>query len=264
MCGRFTLRTPASVIAEQFSLLEVPDLQPRFNIARSQPVAVVRVDPQYVRLSSLTKPSSQAGKPDVPPNQAGKPDVPPNQAGKPDAPQRQFVFLHWGLVPSWAEDPKIGNRMINARAETAADKPSFRTAMRRRRCLIVADGFYEWKTVGKRRQPMFIHLRDGRPFAFAGLWEAWEGAGHSTLESCTILTTAANDLVRPIHDRMPVIVAPPDYARWLDPAVQQSEAVVPLLRPYPAEEMEAYAVSPRVNSPARDDEGCLEKLVESE
>jgi putative SOS response-associated peptidase YedK len=223
MCGRFTLRTAASAIAEQFSLLEVPDLQPRFNIAPSQPVPVVRIDPQQ-------------------------------------AARRQLVFLHWGLVPSWADDPKIGNRMINARAETAADKPSFRTALRRRRCLIVADGFYEWKTVAKRRQPMFIHLRDGRPFAFAGLWEAWEGADHSALESCTILTTAANELVRPIHDRMPVIIAPRDYAQWLDPNVQQAEPIAPLLRPYPAEEMDAYAVSPRVNSPTRDDEACLERV----
>ena len=180
MCGRFTLRTPASAIAEQFSLLEVPDLQPRFNIAPTQPVAVVRVD------SPLPLGEAQGAR----------------------FAQRELVFLHWGLVPSWADDPKIGNRMINARAETAAEKPSFRTAMRRRRCLIVADGFYEWKTVAKRRQPMFIHLRDGRPFAFAGLWESWEGADHSALESCTILTTSANDLVRPIHDRMPVIIAP--------------------------------------------------------
>jgi putative SOS response-associated peptidase YedK len=228
MCGRFTLRTPASAIAEQFSLLEVPDLQPRFNIAPSQPAPVVRIDPR----------SASEG---------------------PAAQQRQFVFLHWGLVPGWADDPKIGNRMINARAETAADKPSFRTAMRRRRCLIVADGFYEWKTIAKRRQPVFIHMRDGRPFAFAGLWESWEGAGHSALESCTILTTTANELIRPIHDRMPVIVACEDYSRWLDPAVQQAEAILPLLRPYPAEAMEAYAVSPRVNNPARDDEACLEK-----
>ena len=224
MCGRFTLRTPASAIAEQFSLLEVPDLQPRFNIAPTQPVPAVRVDPHLA------------------------------------APRRQFVFLHWGLVPSWADDPKIGNRMINARAETAADKPSFRAAMRRRRCLIVADGFYEWQTVGKRRQPMYIHLRDGRPFAFAGLWESWEGADHSALESCTILTTAANELVRPIHDRMPVIVAPENYSLWLDPAVQQAEPILPLLRPYPPEEMDAYAVSMRVNSPARDDAACVEKV----
>ena len=162
-------------------------------------------------------------------------------------------------MPSWADDPAIGNRMINARAETAADKPSFRTAMRRRRCLVVADGFYEWQRLGKRRQPMFIHMRDDRPFAFAGLWESWEGADHSALESCTILTTEANELVRPIHDRMPVIVAPEDYGRWLDPAVQKPEPILPLLRPYPSEPMETYAVSTWVNSPARDDERCLER-----
>ncbi len=224
MCGRFTLRAPASVIAEQFSLFEVPWLKPRFNIAPTQPVPVVRMTPRQA------------------------------------APQRQFVFLHWGLVPSWAKDSTIGNRMINARAETAADKPAFRTALRRRRCLIVADGFYEWQAAGKRRQPMFIHIRDDRPLAFAGLWESWEGADHSALESCTILTTAANDLVRPIHDRMPVIVAPADYAGWLDPAVQSPEPILPLLRPYPGELMEAYAVSTRVNSPAQDDQRCLERI----
>ena len=225
MCGRFTLRAPASVIAEQFALFEVPSLQPRFNIAPTQPVPVVRMTPQQAQ------------------------------------PQRQFVVLHWGLVPSWATDAAIGNRMINARAETAAAKPAFRTALRRRRCLIVADGFYEWQTVGKRRQPMFIHMRDDRPFAFAGLWESWEGADHSALESCTILTTAANDLVRPIHDRMPVIAAREDYEQWLDPAVQTPEPILPLLRPYPSEPMEAYPVSTRVNSPARDDERCLERVT---
>ena len=234
MCGRFTLRTPADAIAEQFSLLEVPDLQPRFNIRR----------PNRWRSFALTPLSLWE-----------------RRRGR-GSPRRKLVFLHWGLVPSWADDPKIGNRMINARAETAAEKPSFRTAMRRRRCLIVADGFYEWKTVAKRRQPMFIHLRDGRPFAFAGLWESWEGADHSALESCTILTTSANDLVRPIHDRMPVIIAPADYGQWLDPAVQQAEPILPLLRAYPAEEMEAYPVSLRVNNPARDDETCLEPIAE--
>ena len=217
------MRVPASVIAEQFSLFEVLVLMPRFNIAPTQPVPVVRMTPQQAE------------------------------------PQRQFVFLYWGLVPSWADDPSVGNRMINARAETAADKPSFRTALRRRRCLIVADGFYEWQRLGQRRQPMFIHMRDDRPLAFAGLWDSWEGADHSALESCTILTTEANDLVRPIHDRMPVILAPADYARWLDPAVQTPEPILPLLRPYPSEPMEAYAVSTRVNSPARDEEGCIER-----
>jgi len=228
MCGRFTLRAPASAIAQQFSLFEVPALQPRFNIAPTQPAPVVRMDPRQAE------------------------------------PQRQLVFLHWGLVPAWAKDPAVGNRMINARAETAADKPSFRAALRRRRCLVVADGFYEWRTVGKRRQPMFIHLRDDRPLAFAGLWESWEGAGHAALESCTILTTEANDLVRPIHDRMPVIVAPADYAKWLDPAIQEPGPIQPLLRPYPSGPMEAYAVSSIVNSPTRDDQRCLERATDDE
>lgn len=218
------MRAPASVIAEQFSLFEVPWFNPRFNIAPTQPAPVVRMNPRQAE------------------------------------PQRQFVGLHWGLVPSWAGDRTIGNRMINARAETAADKPAFRAALRRRRCLVVADGFYEWQRVGKLRRPMFIHMRDDRPFAFAGLWESWEGADHSALESCTILTTAANDLVRPVHDRMPVIVAPEDYGRWLDPLVQTPEPVLPLLRPYPSEAMEAYPVSARVNSPARDEPGCVERM----
>ena len=217
------MRAPASVIAEQFALFEVPLLKPRFNIAPTQPVPVVRMTPQQA------------------------------------VPQRQFVVLHWGLVPSWAGDPAIGNRMINARAETAADKPAFRTAMRRRRCLVVADGFYEWQKAGKVRRPMFIHMRDDQPFAFAGLWESWEGADHSALESCTILTTSANDLVRPIHDRMPVIVAPEDYGRWLDPAVEKPEPILPLLSSYPSEPMEAYAVSTWVNSPG-DEQRCLERV----
>jgi putative SOS response-associated peptidase YedK len=228
MCGRFTMRAPASVIAEQFSLFEVPLLKPRFNIAPTQAVPVVRMTPHDTRSQN-------------------------------PAPQRQFVYLHWGLVPSWAKDPGIGNRMINARAETAAEKPAFRTPLRRRRCLIVADGFYEWQKSGKLRLPRFIHRRDDRPFGLAGLWESWEGADHSALESCTILTTEANDLLRAIHDRMPVIVAPDDYAQWLDPAVQTPEPILPLLRPYPGDDMEMFAVGLRVNSPARDDELCLER-----
>jgi putative SOS response-associated peptidase YedK len=226
MCGRFTLRAPASVIAEQFSLFELPPLQPRFNIAPTQPVPVVRANPQQVQT------------------------------------HREFVLLHWGLVPSWAKDRAIGSRMINARAETAAEKPAYRSALRRRRCMVVADGFYEWQTVGKHRQPMFIHLRDDRPMALAGLWESWEGADHTLLESCTILTTEANDLIRPIHDRMPVIVAPEDYQRWLDPELQKPEQIVPLLRPYPSEPLETYAVSTLVNSPARDDERCVARVPE--
>ena len=225
MCGRFTLRSPASIIAEEFSLLVDLPLSPRFNIAPSQPVAVVRPTP--------------------------------GQA----APQRQCVLLHWGLVPSWAADAAIGNRLINARAETAAEKPAFRAAMRRRRCLIVADGFYEWQRDGRRRQPYFIAMRDDRPFGFAGLWEAWEGPDHSALESCTILTVDANELVRPIHDRMPLVIDRGDYDRWLDPAIGDPGVLQPLLRPYPSDRMMARAVGTWVNSPGNDGPRCIEEMT---
>jgi putative SOS response-associated peptidase YedK len=231
MCGRFTLRAPASLVAEQFALFDVPPLGPRYNIAPTQPVAVVR--PAGAGVEKVTGTSSAASR-------------------------RQLAWLRWGLVPSWAQDPAIGNRLINARADTAATKPAFRAAMRRRRCLIVADGFYEWQRTGTRKQPYFIRMRDDRPFGFAGLWEAWEGADHSALETCAILTTDANDLMRPIHDRMPVIISPGDYDRWLDPAIEKPEQVADLLRPYAADELIAYPVSPYVNSPARDDPRCIE------
>jgi len=221
MCGRFTLRAPASAVAEQFALFDVAPFQPRFNVAPTQPVAVVR------RMAV-------------------------------EEPQRELAWLRWGLIPGWAADPAIGARMINARAETAAQRPAFRAALGRRRCLVVADGFYEWQKAGPRKQPYFVRLRDDRPFGFAGLWESWEGPEQAAIESCTILTTEANELVRPIHDRMPVIVAPADYERWLDPGVQGAEAVRPLLRPYPSEAMMAYPVGPRVNSPARDDPACIQ------
>ena len=202
MCGRFTLRASARVIAEQFGLFELPSFAARFNIAPSQLVPVVRMG------------------------------------------GCELVWLRWGLVPGWAQDPAIGNRLINARAETAAEKPAFRAALRRRRCLVVADGFYEWQGAKKGtgpicaqhpqgrsgkldlspfsqrgKQPYFIRLRNDQPFAFAGLWELWEGANRASgqvgdkAETCTLLTIAPNDLIRPIHDRMPVIIAPEGYRR---------------------------------------------------
>ena len=171
---------------------------------------------------------------------------------------RELVWLRWGLIPSWADDPAIGNRLINARAETAAQKLAFRAAMRQRRCLVVADGFYEWQRTGRQKVPYLIRMRDDRPFGFAGLWESWEGPDHSAVESCTILTTEANDLVCPLHDRMPVIIAPSDYDRWLDPAETNAQQLMPLLRPYPSDQMTAYAVNPLVNSPANDEPACIE------
>jgi putative SOS response-associated peptidase YedK len=157
----------------------------------------------------------------------------------------------------------IGSQLINAQAETAAIKPAFRVAFRKRRCLILADGFYEWKKEGRHRQPFHIRLRDGRPFAFAGLWERWEGPEGGSIDSCTILTTTSNPLVAEIHDRIPVILAPQDYDLWLDPAVQEPDRLQPLLRPYPAEEMTAYPVSPRVNNPQHDDPLCTEPVTDS-
>jgi putative SOS response-associated peptidase YedK len=221
MCGRFTLRAPASVVAEQFALFEVPPFAARFNIAPSQPVPVIRLAP----------------------------DEP--------APRRELVWLRWGLIPSWAKDRTIGNRMINARAESVAEKPAFRAALRRRRCLVAADGFYEWQRRGKQKQPYFVRIRDDRPFAFAGLWETWQGPDLSSIESCTLLTTEANDLMRPIHDRMPVILAPDAYQPWLDPSVQNSEEILPLLKPFPSETMIAYPVGTLVNNPAHDDPQCI-------
>ena len=221
MCGRFTLRAPASVVAEQFAVFEMPPFTPRFNIAPTQPVAVVRLAPHV------------------------------------DQPQRELVWLRWGLIPSWAKDPAIGNRLINARAETAAEKPAYRTAFRRRRCLVAADGFYEWQRAGKGKQPYFIRMHDDRPFALAGLWEAWEGPGHAAIESCTLLTTEPNGLVRPIHNRMPVILAPDAYPMWLDPAIENPPQLAPLLVPYPSEEMTAVPVSTYVNSPHHEGPQCI-------
>jgi putative SOS response-associated peptidase YedK len=221
VCGRFTQASPGEVIAELFDLPEVPRLAPRWNIAPTQPVGAVRTG-----------------------------------AGG----ARELVELHWGLIPSWAKERSVGARMINARAETVAEKPAFRAALRARRCLIVADGFYEWRKTGARKQPHFIRLRDGRPFAFAGLWERWAAGPDEAVESCVIVTTTPNELLAPIHDRMPVILAPSDFAGWLDPGTRDASRVLPLLRPHPADEMEAYPVGLRVNNPGNDDPSCARAL----
>ena len=171
--------------------------------------------------------------------------------------RRQLAMVRWGLVPHWATDVSIGNRLINARAETIGSKPAFRDAVRRRRCLVPADGFYEWQRMGRRRQPFFMNLRGDEPFAFAGLWEHWQ-RDDRCVDSCTIITTEANDLIRPIHDRMPVILHPADYALWLDPSIRQAERVEPLLCPYPAEEMTARPVDSYVNVATHEGPACLQ------
>jgi putative SOS response-associated peptidase YedK len=220
MCGRFTLRTRAGQIAEEFKLAAVPDLPLRYNIAPTQRVATVR------------------------------------QVGSGD---RQLDLLHWGLIPAWADDPKIGNRMINARADGVATKPSFRSAFKQRRCLVVADGFYEWQKTGAHKQPFYVRRPDGRPFAFAGLWEHWRRS-ELAIDSCTIITTDANELMRPVHDRMPVILQPEDYDLWLDPGVQAREKLEPLLRPAAEGLLEAYPVSTLVNRPGNDVAECIERV----
>lgn len=220
MCGRYELHTHPAAIALAFGLDWPPELRPRFNIAPMQDVPIVRL----------------------------------NAAG-----ERELVQMRWGLVPRWAKDPSIGARMINARAETAAAKPAYRTAFRRHRCLLPADGFYEWQLRGdSRKQPVRIGMSDGGVFGLAGLYERWLPAEGQPLDTVTILTTAANALLKTIHERMPVIIAPDAYARWLDPAEPDPAA---LLAPYRAEPMTWWPVSARVNSVKNDDAACIEPLV---
>ncbi len=235
MCGRFTLRTPAHEVAKAFRLpATLLELAPRYNISPTQQVAAVRLD-------TMTE-------------------------------ARQLTYFRWGLVPAWADDLSIGNRMINARGETVAEKPSFRKAFAARRCLILADGFYEWRkpvatlpAAGPRRghsgkktfkQPYYITMKDEQPFAFAGLWERNDRCGEP-IESCTIITTAANALMAPLHDRMPVIVPHDHYDLWLDVAVHEIERLTPLLAPYDAAAMSAVPVSTLVNNPRNDSADCI-------
>jgi putative SOS response-associated peptidase YedK len=223
MCGRYTLQVTPEELARQFSA-EVEDsslFTLRYNIAPSQNVAVVRL--------------------------------------KPDTSKRELVQLRWGLIPSWAKDPKIAYSTINAKSETVAEKPAFRSAFRKRRCLIPVSGFYEWQQQGTQKQPMYIRLKNHRPFAFAGLWEHWEPKDGEPLESCTIVTTEANEFMLPIHNRMPVILPPQKYDHWLDPAAQ-TLSLLALLKPYTADEMEAYAVSKMVNNPRNDILQCVEPI----
>lgn len=223
MCGRFTLRTPTPVLIEQFRLDEAIDRGPRYNIAPSQDIAVVRQAADGTRVMNA---------------------------------------LWWGLAPSWAKDPGIGNRMINARSETAAEKPSFRAAFKRRRRLIPADGFYEWvKGAGKQKQPYLIEMADAAPFALAGLWEHWPRGAQSgdpeRIETCTILTTEAAGRMAEIHDRMPVILSPNDYDPWLDAKVEEAGPLEYLFEPFPSEELSFNPVSTHVNNPRNDDSECV-------
>jgi len=215
MCGRFTLTVDADSIQTHFPWLEhIPhQIAPRYNIAPTQPIAVV-----------------------------------PNDG------RNAVDHFVWGLIPFWAKDPSIGNRMINARSETLAEKNSFKNAYKRRRCLVLADGFFEWANIAgqKAKQPFYFRMEDGAPFAFAGLWEEWNSPEGSQLKSATIITTEPNALVKQVHARMPAILHPADFQLWLSMEEHPPAALQHLLAPYPAEEMVAFPVSTTVNSPFND------------
>ena len=211
MCGRYAFFSPAEAVRRTFALDDVPSLEPRYNIAPTQAVPAVRTGEEGART---------------------------------------LAMLHWGLVPKWAKERAIGNRMINARAETLAEKPAFREAFRKRRCLVLADGWYEWQVAPGGKQPWFIRMKDARPFAFAGLWERWKDpADGSTLESCAIVTTDASASIRKIHERMPVVLAEADWDRWLDTAYSDTGTLAELLHPFDPQSLEAWPVSREVNAP---------------
>lgn len=222
MCGRFALSLEPAELQAAFPQFAIPTgWRLRYNIAPGQPVLVL-----------------------------------PNDG------KSQADFFVWGLIPPWAKDPSLGSRLINARAETLAEKPAFRGAFRYRRCLIFASGFYEWQARPgtKHKQPYFIRLKSGAPFAFAGLWETWLAPDGSEMRTTAIITTDANAVVQPIHARMPVILPPEAYSAWLDSSPANPARLRPLLQPYPAEEMEAYPVSPLVNNPTYDSPDCIHPL----
>lgn len=223
MCGRFTLTADPTVLKAAFNWVNFgnTNLSPRYNIAPTQPIPVI----------------TNTG-------------------------TNKLDFFSWGLIPFWAKDPSIGSRMINARAETLAEKPSFRNAFKRRRCLILADGFYEWQKIPneKVKLPTYIHLKDRKPFAFAGLWEEWNSPDGSQILSATIITTEPNELIKPIHNRMPVILPAATYEQWLISGEVGSQELSNLLRPFTANQMETYPVSRMVNNPRNDQAACIQPL----
>ncbi len=217
MCGRFTLRTPTDILMEAFDVSEMPDFPLRYNIAPTTDIVGLR---------------SAEG-------------------------QREVAILRWGLVPFWAKEPTIGSRMINARSESVAEKPAFRNSFKKRRCLILADGYYEWQKVGAKKQPYLIHRADDRPFAMAGLWDTWSKSD-PPLESCTIITTSANSITRNVHDRMPVILEEADLDAWLDPENKDEGFLQRLLVPNEQQPLRVDPVSTYVNSVRNQGPRCVE------
>jgi putative SOS response-associated peptidase YedK len=220
MCGRVTLTTSGEKLAEEYALSAWPKRDPRYNLAPTQLIDVIRTRPDGTR---------------------------------------EIAALRWGFIADWSMAPY--QPIINARCETVAKKPGFRTAFQRRRCLIPVDGFFEWRKIGRARQPYLIRMRDHMPYALAGLWERCETDPSGPVETCTVLTTNSNSLVAPLHDRMPVIIAREHFDAWLDPATVDYEKLKPLLQPYPAEKMETIPVNKRVNDVKNDDPDCVAQVV---
>ncbi|MBI5249382.1 MAG: SOS response-associated peptidase [Desulfomonile tiedjei] len=223
MCGRFVLMALGKTLAEIFEVKEAIDEQPRYNVAPTQNVRIVRLNHQTAH--------------------------------------REMSMVKWGLIPSWAKDPSIGTRLINARSETVHQKPAFRASFKSRRCLVPSDGFYEWEKKAKVKQPYLFRMVDDRPFAFAGLWDRWQAPDGKVTESCTIITTPANERLISIHDRMPAILKPEDYGIWLDPAVKNPNALLELMIPFPSELMTGIPVSTKVNRASYDGPDCIEPIV---
>ena len=222
MCGRYTLTASPEAIRNFFRYAERPNFPARYNIAPTQPIAVVRL------ING----------------------------------QRQFALMRWGLLPSWVKDPKAFSLIVNARGESVIEKPAFRAAMKRRRCLIPADGFYEWKAGGPRKQPYYIHARSGGPLAFAGLWETWTGPNGEELDTVAIITTDANRTVSPLHDRMPVIVPPEAFDLWLDSDHADATTAAALITPAPDSLLEVWPVSTDVNRVANDNAHLIQQVAE--
>lgn len=223
MCGRYVLKAALPDIARMLGMHVDLPLEPSYNIAPTTPVPACRME-------------------------------------RPE--RKELALMRWGLIPGWAKQADGNYLMINARAETVAEKPAFRGPIRKRRCLIPADGYYEWKSMQGRKQPFYFSMKDGKPFCFAGLWERWQPADGEPLDSCAIITTDANTLGAEIHPRMPVILATDDYDRWLDPQVTDAEAVLPLLRPFPPDAMTVFPVSTLVNNARVDESRCITPLAD--
>jgi putative SOS response-associated peptidase YedK len=223
MCGRYRLTAKERYIRDHFGLDEDPAWTPRWNIAPTRQIATIRQ--------------------------------------RRSEPNRIFGLMRWGLIPYWAKEPSIGLKTIIAMSETAAEKPAFRDAMRWRRCLILADGFYDKRFGPKEKQPYNFGMLDDSPFAFAGLWDRWRDLNNEAIETCTILTTKPNSLVADVHDRMPVMLRPEDYDLWLDPGITDSQRVVDFLKPFDSTLMKKYPVSTRVNRPENDDQECAREIA---